>query len=142
MSENGGSEDTAPNRYTEVFEKMCAYYLSIGMSYEQYWDGEADLCRYYREAHNRILREQNAMAWRQGAYVYQALLCAYPLYNALSKKKEAYPYPEEVIPIDNRQAEEIREDKNRRQMEENMKRMQLLAETLNQKFKKKEHKDE
>lgn len=121
---------------------MCGYYLSIGMSYEQYWDGEADLCRYYREAHDRRLREQNAMAWRQGAYIYQALLCAYPLYNALCKKKEAYPYPDEVIPIDHRQAEELREEKARRQMEENRKKMQQLAEALNAKFKKKEQKDE
>lgn len=133
-SGDGGSDQTAPARYGEIFEKMCPYYMSIGMTYDEYWNGEAVLCKYYRESHEKVLREENAMMHRQGAYIYQALLCASPLYNALSKKREAYPYPEDVIPLNERQSKEIKEEKERRKMEENKVRMKMLVDQLNKKF--------
>ena len=120
---------------------MCPYYMSIGMSYDEYWDGEAALCKYYREAHDRRLREQNVLMHRQGAYIYQALLCASPLFNALSKKREAHPYPTDVIPINEKQSQEIKEAKEKRQMEENKARMRMLMDKLNQKFLEKKEQD-
>ena len=36
----GGDNNSPPSRYTDVFEQVCPFYLSIGMTWEQFWDGD------------------------------------------------------------------------------------------------------
>ena len=68
----------------EKFEEAFPFYLAIGMSYAEYWEGDPSLARYYRKAYRIKQDEINNNAWLQGLYVYDALSTA--LYNALSKK--------------------------------------------------------
>lgn len=32
------------------FEKLCPYYISIGMTYEQFWFGDVSMTKAYQEA--------------------------------------------------------------------------------------------
>lgn len=49
------------------------YYLSLGMTYDEYWNGEAGLATAYRKA-ERIREERlNQEMWLQGAYFKSAL---------------------------------------------------------------------
>lgn len=65
----------------EVFEECFPFYLSIGMSYAEYWEGDSKLAQYYRKAY-RIKQDRfNNNAWLQGMYVYDAISTA--LHNAL-----------------------------------------------------------
>ena len=73
---------------TEVFEEAFPFYLAIGMSFAEYWEGDPLLAQYYRKAYRIKQEEINNNAWLQGMYVYDAVSTA--LHNALrgfSKQK-------------------------------------------------------
>lgn len=97
LSDNeGGGGDQRPAAlfaYTEKFYEVFPYYLAIGMSYEQFWEQDCDLVKYYRKA-SRIKQDlQNQEAWLQGAYVYEALIDASPVFHSLAKKRmKPVPY--------------------------------------------------
>ena len=67
--------------YTEVFEESFPFYLAIGMSYGQYWEGDPKLAQYYRKAYAIKQEEFNNNAWLQGMYVYDAVSTA--IHNAM-----------------------------------------------------------
>ena len=85
-----------PRFYTEQFERVCPYYIAFGMTYEQFWDGDVEIAKMMRKAHEIKLREKNEMAWLQGMYVYQAVGALAPALKAFSKGK-AQPYLKEPI---------------------------------------------
>ncbi len=66
---------------TEIFEECFPFYLAIGMSYAEYWEGDPKLAQYFRKAYHIKQEETNNNAWLQGMYVYDAVSTA--LYNAL-----------------------------------------------------------
>lgn len=66
---------------TEIFEECFPFYLAIGMSYAEYWEGDSTLARYYRKAYQIKQDEINNNAWLQGMYIYDAVSTA--LHNAL-----------------------------------------------------------
>jgi hypothetical protein len=73
---------------TEIFEESFPFYLAIGMSYAEYWEGDPKLTQYYRKAYRIKQEEINNNAWLQGVYIYDAVSTA--LHNALrgfSKQK-------------------------------------------------------
>ena len=71
---------TETKTYTDVFEECFPFYLAIGMSYAEYWEGDPSLARYYRKAYRIKQDEINNNAWLQGLYVYDAVSTA--LHNA------------------------------------------------------------
>jgi hypothetical protein len=105
-----GSELVSPASqlsYTEQFEEHFPYYLSIGMSYEQYWDGDCWLAKHYRDAHNLRIRRDNEQAWLMGRYVYDAICAVSPLLHAFAKNgTTAHPYLERPYPTS---MQEVRE---------------------------------
>lgn len=76
----------SPFPYTEIFYKKFPYYLSIGMTEEQYWDRDSTLVKYYREAEELRQEKFNQEAWLQGMYVYDALARIAPILHAFAKK--------------------------------------------------------
>lgn len=69
-----------------MFEEAFPYYLAMGMTYEEYWEKESDLVKFYRKA-NEIRQEQfNQQAWLQGMYVYEAIADIAPILHAFAKK--------------------------------------------------------
>ena len=66
---------------SEIFEECFPFYLAIGMSYAEYWEGDPILTQYYRKAYHIKQEEINNNAWLQGLYVYDAVSTA--LHNAL-----------------------------------------------------------
>lgn len=69
---------------SEVFERLCPYYMSYGMAYEEYWHGDPWSLKAYKIAYNLRRRQQNEMLWLQGAYNLNALSVV--IGNAFSKK--------------------------------------------------------
>ena len=66
---------------TEIFEECFPFYLAIGMSFAEYWEGDPKLTQYYRKAYSIKQDEINNNAWLQGMYIYDAVSTA--LHNAL-----------------------------------------------------------
>jgi hypothetical protein len=75
---------TQNKTYTEIFEESFPFYLAIGMSSAEYWEGDCSLTRYYRKAYKLKQEEINNNAWLQGLYIYDAVTTA--LHNALRGK--------------------------------------------------------
>lgn len=74
-------EPTQRKTSTEIFEESFPFYLAIGMSFAEYWEGDPKLAQYYRKAYHIKQEEINNNAWLQGMYIYDAVSTA--LHNAL-----------------------------------------------------------
>lgn len=84
---SGGVTATAPlHSYGEKFEELFPYYLSLGMTEEQYWDKDCRLVIFYRKAEELRTSRKNQEMWLQGAYFYEALSRVSPLLHAFAKR--------------------------------------------------------
>lgn len=87
-----GSElliESLPQKRTmaDLFWEAYPAYLAMGMSYEEYWNGDAQSCVAHRKAYKEKLELQDAMLWRQGLYVYHAMCCVAPFFNSIKPQK-------------------------------------------------------
>ena len=110
----GEESPTQKKTNTEVFEESFPFYLAIGMSYAEYWEGDPKLAQYYRKAYRIKQEEINNNAWLQGVYIYDAVSTA--LHNALrgfgKSKPQAKDYakkPYELYKKVKTEAEKARE---------------------------------
>jgi hypothetical protein len=105
--------------YGETFEQLCPYYMSIGMSYDEFWNGDVHMVKAYRKAYELSRRRQNELLWMQGLYVRDALIST--VGNMFAGKGSAKQhYPEKPYPITEDQVAEQRE-RERKAKEERMK---------------------
>jgi hypothetical protein len=99
LTEESGATQTRTN--TEVFEESFPFYLAIGMSYAEYWEGDPKLAQYYRKAYRIKQEEINNNAWLQGIYIYDAISTA--LHNALrGKNSKAREYANQPYNLNNK----------------------------------------
>lgn len=92
---------------------MFPYYLSLGCSYEAFWNGSAWIAASYREAEIHRREQCNYDAWLQGLYVSRAVNAAFAAFSwGMNGKKGARPdgYPDYPIAFTERekQAEQQR----------------------------------
>lgn len=83
---------------TNQFNKCCPFFISIGMTYEQFWYEDPTIANMYLEAF-KIKEEREAekikwITWEQGLYVYEAICDVSPVLRAFSKATKPLPYPE------------------------------------------------
>ena len=57
--EGDGSSVPFSKSYTKTFYEVFPFYLSIGMTPEQYWDGDPMLAHYYRKAEEMRQKRKN-----------------------------------------------------------------------------------
>lgn len=91
---------------------MFPYYLAIGMTYDQFWNDDCELAVFYRKAAEIKKDLKNQEAWLQGAYFYEAIIDASPVFNPYAKKGTK-PSPYRSEPYDFRS-----ESTNKRQSKE------------------------
>ena len=121
--------------YTEKFYELFPYYLSIGMTYEQYWDGDCALVKYYRKAEEMRNEKRNQELWLQGMYVYEAICDVSPILHAFAKKgAKPHPYPSKPYAINEKQMKQEREEKERKLVEKGKKFMEALMQSTNKRF--------
>lgn len=127
-SKRGGRENrSAPLSYSEVFYKHFPYYLSIGMTEEQYWDRDSTLVKYYREAEQLRQERANQDMWLQGMYIYDAISRLSPILHAFAKKgTKAKPYPDEPYPINKRLEKQAEVNKEKAISQNGLRYMQQL----------------
>lgn len=130
-----GSRFASPFPYTDIFEKKFPYYLSIGMTEEQYWDRDCCLVKFYREA-EEIRRERvNQELWLQGMYFYDALARVSPILHAFAKKgTKAQPYVEEAYPINKKKMEDAQLKKEKAKSQKGVRYMQAYMVANNKRF--------
>ena len=96
-----GNEGLTLQSFSDVFEQLCPYYMSIGMSYDEFWNGDVSMVKAYRKANELRDRRRNQDLWLQGRYFYDALCAASPLYRFTMKKGliKPEPYTQEPYPV-------------------------------------------
>ena len=138
LSATGGSEQnsSAPSfTYTEKFYELFPYYLAIGMTYEQYWNGDCTLTKYYRKADEIRKERRNEELWLQGMYVYEAICDVSPVLHAFAKKgTKPQPYSEKPYAITEAQQKRVEEEKERKIAEKGKRFMEALMKSNNKRF--------
>lgn len=80
-----------PKTISEISEELFPYYLSIGMTPEQYWEGDVYLIAYYQKAHLLSTDRKSQEMWLQGLYIYNALsVVAQNILRKKGQKAESY----------------------------------------------------
>lgn len=86
---------------TDLFEKACPIYMSYGMTYDEFWYGPAYIVKFYKEAYDLRLKQQDENNWMLGMYVYEAILDCSPILHPFSKKgTKPLPYAEKPYLMD------------------------------------------
>lgn len=116
--------------------------MSIGMTYDEFWNQDVAMVRAYRKSDELKRRRQNEMLWMQGWYIRDALLST--VGNMFSGKGSVpIEYPAEPYPVTADQIAEKKE-RERRQMEDRMKAdmMALATRMIKQKMPQEAHPDD
>lgn len=118
----GGKPRPRSLTYKEQFEQLFPFYLAMGMTYEEYWNGDSTLVKAYRKAQELKKQMQNELLWLQGMYFYEALCCVAPILKAFSKQRKPVPYRDSPYPLDASQQgasdpEKVKYDKQKAKME-------------------------
>ena len=135
-TEGGGQNSSSPLiTYTDKFYELFPYYLSIGMTPEQYWDGDCTLVKYYRKAEEIRNEKRNSEMWLQGMYIYEAICDVSPVLHAFAKKgTKPHPYPTKPYAISDEQIRQEREEKERKIAEKGKRFMEALMQSTNKRF--------
>ena len=97
--EADGEEE--PFSFSKLFHDVEAYYISIGMTYDQFWYGDVWL----GDAEELRERRANAEAWRNGFYMASALSSTV---GNMFRKKGSKPikYMDRPIPLTQKEKDE------------------------------------
>ena len=64
--------DQPPVTLEEQLDKLCVYYMAIGVPYEVFWHGDYCCLKYYEEAYLQKRKIHNEEFWMMGMYNYVA----------------------------------------------------------------------
>lgn len=133
-AEDSDESRPSPLCYDKTFDEYCAYYMSIGMSYDDYWDGDCCKAKYYREMDKLIKKRRNEELWLQGLYIYNILINVSPVFNPLSTRKKPYPYFDIPIPISSDESKAAEQIRNQKKLENGKEAMRAMMIALNKQF--------
>ena len=103
-------------------------YLAMGMTYEQFWDGDANLTVVYREADEIRRRRRNQELWLEGVYMVEALSATV---GNMFTKGTKHQYPSEPLPITVAEQQERKEREEKAKMERIKARFTAKALSMN-----------
>lgn len=129
----------------EAFDKVFPDYLIMGMTPEQFWDGESWLKKHYRAAYRQRVRNEERIrdqqAWLMGIYVRDALQSVAMLVNGfVPKGASPMPYPETPM-LEKAEKEKAQADKKKQeelQMQRAMAMFQAMTSGFNRSIEKKQ----
>ena len=116
--------------------------MSIGVSYDDYWNGEPEICKYARKAEEYRQREKNQYAWLSSIYIFRALLDASPAFHDFGdgQQLDIHYSVERPFPMSQKEAEEIERERQQKYIETFRERMKAAQDTINHQLLEKEKK--
>ena len=75
LTEEKQSKQTSPYPYGDIFDELFPHYLLMGMTPEQYWDGESGWKKAFREAYRMRMENEQKLADQQNWYMGQYIMC-------------------------------------------------------------------
>lgn len=133
LSESAGDEENAPRfAYTDTFYKVFPMYLAIGMTYDQFWNDDVDLVKYYRQANEIRKKQKNEELWLQGMYFYEALCDVAPIYRTFAKAgTKPVPYSDAPYALTQKEQEKREEIAEKQEYEKGIALMNALMKRQN-----------
>lgn len=109
---NGDGGGNTPISFSETFYNHLPYYLSVGMTWDEYW--KDDVCKviYYRKKDKLDRQRKNNELWLEGVYFYKALQCVVPALIPFNKNPKVEQYLDEPIALTKEEQEERERKKN------------------------------
>ena len=149
LTESEETQQTGHRTQGEIFDELFPHYLLMGMTPEQYWDGESTLKRAYRKAYMMRIENEQYMAdrnnWHMGQYLTRALQCVPLLVGGLNVKPSTQlpEYPEKPFL---EQAKELKKEEARKKKEEDqtklaMAMMQQMFTKFNKNFEERQKRE-
>lgn len=139
LSTHNGVEDksSAPYfSYQKIFEEQCPFYMSIGMTYDEFWFGKPERAKYYRKAYELKKKQLNEQLWLQGMYFFEAICDVAPVLVTMPKKDaKIQPYSTEPYALTAKEQEERERRENERKQKKMLERFNAMATLVNHKFK-------
>lgn len=105
------------------FIELCPYYMSMGMTYDQFWHDDPFIAKQYRLAEELRKEKKNQELWLQGIYFTHAI-------SACFSENNSAEYPREPLPITARDIARKKETE-RRAYERKVHNFKLFAELRN-----------
>ena len=140
LTEDSKPKQTSPYPYGDIFDELFPHYLLMGMTPEQYWDGESFLKAAYRKAYQMRIENEQRLAdqqnWYMGQYMISVLQCVPLLVGGLNVKPSTRlpEYPNK--PFLEKAAEERRETDRRKKEEDQAKLVMAMFQQGIMKFNK------
>ena len=80
------NESTSPqSNFGKYLDLICPYYLSYGMSWEEFWYSSLDRLGVYWQKHQFEIEARNQELWLQGLYIRSAVA------SCMDSKNSKYP---------------------------------------------------
>lgn len=98
MGDEELNASTPQQTLEDYFNELCAYAISVGMPYKDFWEEDPFLLNFYVKAEQIRQKKRNTELWLQGAYIYQAIGSLSPVLNAMAGGK-AKPYLKEPMAL-------------------------------------------
>lgn len=115
----------------QFFEDVFPYYLSIGMTYDQFWNQNCELVKAYRKAKKLQKDETNFLLWLRSRYEYETLIRVAPIYGG----KQPQEFMQEPFPLTLKEAKESEARERKRRYEQSRDRMIARAAESQRRFK-------
>ena len=131
-----GGEQSPPICYSEVFREQEPFYIFLGMTEGQYWNGDCTLVKKYRKVYEYKREQRNQELWLQGLYIYEALLNVSPMFHDFIKKPKPLPYPDRPYPLSKKEETERKKTQEQENMENFMQKVMEWGKRISQKKKK------
>lgn len=113
------------------------------MTFEQYWNEDCCLTKYYRKAYEISRDRKNWEAWLQGMYIYEALCDVSPLLRAFAKNgTKADEYASEPYALTSKQIEDKKKTQEQQSYELGMAKMTAFQMRFNKKFEERGNTDD
>lgn len=146
LTDEEKQKQTVHRTQGEIFDELFPHYLLMGMTTEQYWDGESWLKPAYRKAYKMRVDNEQKLAdmnsWYMGKYIIRALQAVPLLVGGLNVKRGAdlpkYPEKPFLIAAEEMKKEEVRKKKEEDQTRLAMALMQAAFNKFNKNFEKRQ----
>ena len=126
--EKDSPKQTSPTPYGDTFDELLPHYMAMGMTYDEYWDGEYGTKRACRKAYRiRMDNEQRVIDrnyWYMGQYIMAAIQATPLIVPGVNMKKGASPpdYPDKPFLV---RVEEQKQEEVRRKQEEDQSKLAM-----------------
>ena len=144
LTEEDGLKLTENPSYGDIFDELFPHYLLMGMTPEEYWDGESSLKKAYRKAYQLRIENEQRLAdrnnWYLGQYFLYVLHATPLLVGGLNVKpgKQLPEYPNKPFfeTFEEQKKEEVRKRKEEDQQKLAMALFQASLTKFNQNVEK------